>query len=79
MVRIDSICAQMTTTLQKLGNKIREYRLAKGYSQEELAFRAGLHRAYIGGVERGERNITVLTLEKIAEALECRLDSLLIF
>jgi transcriptional regulator with XRE-family HTH domain len=67
----------MSTTLQKLGNKIREHRQAKGYSQEELAFRAGLHRAYIGGVERGERNITVLTLEKIAEALESSLDTFL--
>lgn len=71
------ICIFMTTTLQKLGNKIREQRMAKGFSQEELAFRAGVHRAYLGGVERGERNITILNLEKIAEALECSLSSLL--
>jgi len=65
----------MITTLQKLGNRIREQRQAKGYSQEELAFRAGLHRAYLGGVERGERNITVLNLEKIAIALDCKIET----
>ena len=50
--------------------KIRGYRLAKGLSQERLAFKTGLHRAYIGQVERGEKNIGLTNLDKIANALE---------
>lgn len=48
---------------------IKEERLKKGYSQEELGYRSGLHRTYIGAVERGEKNLTVDTLEKIATGL----------
>jgi len=40
-----------------------------GISQEELADRCGLHRTYIGGIERAERNITIATLEQLAEGL----------
>lgn len=49
---------------------IRRMRLKRGWSQEELADRCGLHRTYIGSVERGERNITLATLERIAKALD---------
>ena len=42
-------------------------------SQEELAFRSGLHRTYIGGIERGERNPTVSTLSKIAKAMDIKI------
>lgn len=49
---------------------MRRTRLAKAWSQEELAFRSGLHRTYVSGVERGKRNPTVLVLQQIADALE---------
>lgn len=58
--------------LKKVGNRVRELRQAKGWSQEELGFRAGLHRNYIGGIERGERNVALLNLEKLANALGVR-------
>lgn len=52
------------------GNKVRYFRKQKRISQEELAALCGLHRTYIGAVERGERNITLINAEKIATALE---------
>lgn len=52
-----------------LGSRIREIRRAKGWSQEQLAFECSLDRSYIGGVERGERNISFVILCKIATAL----------
>jgi transcriptional regulator with XRE-family HTH domain len=60
----------MKTTFQKrFGIKVRRHRNNLGISQEELAFRSGLHRTYIGGIERGERNPTLSSIEKIAKAL----------
>lgn len=56
--------------LTKLGKNIKHLRLAKGISQEKLAELANLHRTYIGGVERGERNISLLNLTRLAQALE---------
>lgn len=56
--------------LVKLGQAIRQVRLEKGISQEELAALCNLHRTYVGGVERGDRNIGVINLVKIAAALE---------
>ena len=58
--------------LHRLGLHIREIRKQAGISQENLGFLCGLHRTYIGAIERGERNPTVLTLEKIANALKVR-------
>lgn len=52
-----------------VGKEIRRLRGIRGYSQEELADRCGLHRTYIGGVERGERNMTLNSLMRIADAL----------
>ena len=54
--------------LREIGRAIRAEREARGLSQEELADRSGLHRNYIGGIERGERNVGVKALLRIAEA-----------
>jgi transcriptional regulator with XRE-family HTH domain len=56
-------------TLIKFGNKVREERLRRNLSQEELAARAGVHRTYIGMIERAEKNITLENIEKIIVAL----------
>ncbi len=55
--------------LIKFGQRLREKRLKLGLSQEELAARAGVHRTYIGMIERAEKNITLLNIEKILKAL----------
>ena len=55
---------------KQIGLKIRRYRKKKGWSQEQLAFEADLHRAYIGHIERGEKNIGLINFEKIAKALQ---------
>jgi transcriptional regulator with XRE-family HTH domain len=56
--------------LQRIaGANIRAYRYAKGISQEELAIALGVHRTYMGGVERGERNLTLRSLERLAERM----------
>ncbi|HEY5463998.1 MAG TPA: helix-turn-helix transcriptional regulator [Hanamia sp.] len=57
--------------LQELGNLIRELRKSRGLSQEQLALQAEVDRSYVGGIERGERNVSFLTLVKIAECLDC--------
>ncbi|MBN2019980.1 MAG: helix-turn-helix transcriptional regulator [Sedimentisphaerales bacterium] len=62
--------------LQRLGKTIRAARKARGWSQEEFAYRCDLDRSYIGGIERGERNISILTLCKIAKALGLNVNSL---
>lgn len=51
------------------GKKVREVRKKQGLSQEELGAKAKLHRTYIGMIERGEKNITLESMEKIAKAL----------
>ena len=58
---------------KKFGCKVRELRMAQGMSQEMLAQKSGLHRTYIGGIERGERNISLVNIEKIANALNLSL------
>lgn len=55
--------------LQNLGKRIRSMRSERSISQEELAELAGVHRTYVGMIERGEKNVTVLSAAKIATAL----------
>ncbi|MCI0388828.1 MAG: helix-turn-helix domain-containing protein [Acidobacteria bacterium] len=62
---------------QVFAENIRRLRLAKGVSQEALADLAGLHRTYVGAVERGERNITLINANRIAEALGVKLSDCL--
>ena len=57
---------------------IRRTRLARGWSQEALAHEAGLHRTFIGHVERGETNLSIDNLERLADALKIRAADLLI-
>ena len=56
--------------LKQFGNNIRALRKARGFSQEGFADAVGLHRTYMGGVERGERNVSLLNLLKIMRKLE---------
>ena len=58
---------------KQVGSRIRKVRLTKGLSQEEPAFEADLHRAYIGQIVRGEKNIGVQNLQKIASALKTKI------
>ncbi|MDP6568344.1 MAG: helix-turn-helix transcriptional regulator [Candidatus Marinimicrobia bacterium] len=58
---------------QKIGERIKELRKHAGISQEKLAFKAGIDRTYINGVENGRRNISIKNIEKIAEALSITL------
>ena len=51
------------------GQRLKEIRLSQHISQEELAFRSGLHRNYVSSVERGERNIAIINIQKLANAL----------
>lgn len=55
--------------LIKFGQRIRKLRKEKNLSQEELSFKTDLHRTYIGMIERAEKNITLVNIEKIAKAL----------
>lgn len=61
----------------KVGNNIRNIRQSKSLSQEQLADKACVHRTYIGMVERAEKNITLVSLEKIAKALGVKIEELL--
>ncbi len=64
------------TALQKFGERIRSLRKEKGFSQEELGFQAKLDRTYIGGIERGERNPSLVNIAKIAKAFDMKLKDL---
>lgn len=55
--------------LVKFGKKVREIRIKQNLSQERLAAKAGVHRTYIGMIERAEKNITLENIEKVAKAL----------
>jgi transcriptional regulator with XRE-family HTH domain len=59
----------MESVKRRFGRRIREPREEKGWSQEAFAEECGLHRTYIGGIERGERNVGLVNVERIAVAL----------
>lgn len=59
------------------GNNVRHIRQSLNISQEDLAHKADLHRTYIGMIERAEKNITLCNMEKIANALEVKIEDLL--
>jgi len=61
--------AKKRDILKRFGTRVRELRLEKELSQEKFAAKCGLDRTYLGGVERGERNIALRNIEKIAKAL----------
>jgi len=65
--------------LIKFGDRVREIRKEKGISQEQLSFKADLHRTYIGMIERAEKNITLVNIEKIANALKVSVNDLMNF
>jgi transcriptional regulator with XRE-family HTH domain len=56
--------------LLRFGSQVKKQRLKQHLSQEELAERAGVHRTYVGMIERAEKNITLLTIQKLAKALD---------
>jgi transcriptional regulator with XRE-family HTH domain len=64
------------TIFINFGNRVRVLRNAAGISQEELAFRAGIHRTYLGGIERGERNPSLKNIARIAKALNIKISEL---
>lgn len=55
---------------RSVGHNLRAYRKARGYSQEAFADVLGFHRTYMGGIERGERNLTLKSVERIAARLD---------
>lgn len=66
----------MSDIAKALGQRIRNYRTAKGLSQEKLAELSGCHPTYIGQIERGEKNATIESIEKISVALHISLSKL---
>lgn len=66
-----------TVTPRLFGLVVRQMRVRAGFSQEEFAVHCGLHRTYIGAIERGEKSITLVTASRIARALETPLSVLI--
>ncbi len=69
----------ITSTRKQFGKKLRELRRKVGLSQEELGFKSGLHRTYIGSIERAEQNISVDNIHKLAKALDVKVKDLFPF
>jgi len=63
--------------LKRFGTRVRELRAEKGFSQESFAAHCGLDRTYVGGIERGERNLALRNIEAIAKALDVTLADLM--
>ena len=75
LINVDKI--SMQKTVEKFGKKVREIRLERKLSQGKLAKILGVHPTYISGIERGLRNPSLITLEKIAKALNVKIDELI--
>lgn len=65
-----------TKILLHFGQRVRKIRKSVGLSQEELSYKSNVNRTYIGMIERGEKNVTLLTMVKIAQALEINIADL---
>ncbi len=65
-----------TPTRKQFGKRLRELRKKAELSQEELGFRAGIHRTYVGAIERGEQNLSIDNIHKLAKALKISPDEL---
>lgn len=63
--------------LVAIGESVRAARVAKGLSQEMLALESELDRSYVGGIERGEHNLTLINLQRLADAIDIRPSDLL--
>ena len=61
--------AARSQTHAALGRAVRDLRVARGVSQEDLAHLSGMHRTYLGGIERGERNLSYANLKRLSRAL----------
>ena len=69
----------MDSIQAKLGQRVRALRKTRGWSQEELGARSSLHPTYIGGIERGERNVSLINLAKLSEAFQIKMAEFLYF
>lgn len=69
-IPLETVWRHVASILVRFGKRLREIRQANGVSQERLAELAGLHRTYVSSVERGERNISLLNIDRLASALK---------
>jgi len=76
LIFINSITLTYMNISKVFGNNVRRQRLAEGISQEQLAALTKLHRTYIGGIERGERNPSLVNISKIAKAFNVPITTL---
>lgn len=72
-----TLTPEQKTDLKKFGQRLALLRKERGWSQERLALESGLARSYLGGVERGQRNIALLNILRLARSLECEPSQLL--
>lgn len=63
--------------LRQFGDNVKKFRKKKGWSQEELGMRSRLHRTYIGSIERSERNVSLINIQRIAKALNVKASELI--
>ena len=69
--------ANRRDVLKRFGERVRELRIERGFSQEAFAAHCGLDRTYVGGIERGERNVALRNIEVIAKALDMSISELM--